>query len=358
MKIFNSIAVGSLLCTVLIIGACTKKSTSGGSVTPPPPPPPANTLAVTLSKAQIFADGWEETSFTVKDQSGTDVTSSSTIYIDAGSYSRSTFWTSTAGTYRVKATKSGVTSPEITLTAVDPGPSPFSQKIVVEDYTGTWCGHCPRVGVALENYVNAGHPNCIVIANHGPSSDPYTFSSHAALANSFSVTGYPSAWVDRDIKWNENTAQLNEQFTNRRAPLGLALVTSISGNTVNVTTKVKFDVSTSANLKLITYLVEDDLVYPQVNYGYFGLPNPISGYVHNAVLRATGLDLFGENIPTDKQVKGVTYEKTFSINTSGYNLNKCRIIAFVVQGPNNQGRKEKIVHNAQVVSAGQSRNFD
>ena len=358
MRTFKLIAIGGLVSAILLIGACTKKTTTGGTVTPPPPPPPANTLAVTLSNPQIIANGWDETSFIVKDQSGTDVTVGSEIYIDNVRFTAPSYWTSTPGSRVVKAVRAGVTSPEITFTAGIAGPSPFAQKIIVEDYTGTWCGHCPRVGIALENYVNAGHPNCIVIANHGPSTDPYTFSSHAALANSFSVTGYPSAWVDRDFKWGENTIQLDAQFTNRRAPLGLAFETSISGNTVNVASKVKFDVTTSVNLKLVVYLLEDDKVYPQVNYGYFGLPNPISGYVHNGILRATGLDIFGDNIPTDKQARGVTYEKTLSINASGYNLAKCKVIAFVVQGANNQGRKEKAVLNAQVVKAGENKAFD
>ncbi len=347
-----------LFTTLLVLGACTKKPKTGTTPPTPPPPPPASTLTVTLNKSQIFADGWEEAVFTVKDQGGNDVTSASTIYIDNASYPRTSFWTSTPGSYTIKATKSGIASPEVILTAVNAGPSPFAQKIIVEDYTGTWCGHCPRVGIALENYVNAGHPNCLIIANHGPSNDPFTFSAHSQLANSFSVTGYPSAWVDRDVKWNENTAQLDAQFTNRRAPLGLAFTTTISGNTVNVTAKVKFDVTTSVNLKLVVYLLEDGIVYQQANYNYFGLPNPISGYVHNAILRATGLDLFGETIPTEKQVKGVTYDKSLVINATGYDLTKCRVVAFVVQGQNNQGRKEKVVLNAQAVKAGENKNFD
>lgn len=356
MRKLNSFLLLLVLTATFFLNSCSKGGSSGGGTTPPPPPP-ANTLKVTLDKTQISADNWETVTATVTDQNNNDVTTSSQIYLGNVLMSGNSFWTNSPGTYQIKATRSSVSSPEVSFTATNPGPSPFTQKIVVEDYTGTWCGHCPRVGIKLEDYV-VTHPNCIVIANHGPSNDPYTFSNHATLANSFSVTGYPSAMVDRDFKWSENTVQLDQQFTNRRAPVGLAFQTSISGNTVNVTAKVKFDVTTAVNLKLVAYLLEDGKVYPQVNYNYFGLPNPIPGYVHNGILRRTGTDLFGDNIPTASQTKGTTYEKTLAFDATGLDISKCRVVAFVVQGSNSQGRKEKAILNAQVVKAGLNKDFE
>lgn len=358
MRIKNlpALLTGSLIAFVLV--SCSKGGSSGGGGTTPPPASIPKSLKVTLDKSQIFSDNWETATITVTDQSNNDVTSSSTIYLGNVAIQGNAVFTNTPGTYQLKATRSGVTSPEVTLTVNTAGPSPFSQKIIVEDYTGTWCGHCPRVGIKLDDYVTNGHPNCLVISNHGPSNDPYTFSSHAALVNSFDVTGYPAVWIDRDFKWNENNSQLDQQFGNRRPPLGIALQTTISGNTVNVTTKIRFDVTTAVNLKLVAYLLQDGEVYPQVNYNYYNLPNPIAGYVHNGILRRTATDLFGDDIPAASQAKGLTYEKTFAVDASGFNVNNCRVVAFVVQGTNNQGRKEKVVINAQAVKAGLSKDFD
>ena len=116
------------------------------------------------------------------------------------------------------------------------------------------------------------------------------------MANYFRVTGYPSAYINREIKWNENTAQL-DQAANKRAPLGISLQTTVTGNTISGTAKVKYDVNTSVSLKLVLYLLEDGKVYPQVNYNYFALPDPISNYVHNNILRKTITDLYGEYPP-------------------------------------------------------------
>ncbi len=345
---------------ITVFQACSKSGTSGGGSTPPPPPPPAKSLTVSFDKTQIFGDGWETVTITVKDESNNDVTSSSSIYIGNVALSTNYFFTNVPGSYKFKATRSGITSPEVTLTVTDPGPSPFAQKLIVEDYTGAWCGHCPRVGIKLDEYVTNGHPNCLVIANHGPagSADPFIFSNHGTLANTFAVTGYPSVWIDRDFKWNEDLAQLDAQFTNRRPPLGIGFQTSLSGNMITAKVRVKFDVTTAVNLKLVAYLLEDGQVYPQVNYNYYNLPNPIQNYVHNGILRRTATDLFGDDIPAASQTKGTIYEKTLLVDATGYNISNCRLVAFVVQGPNNQNRKEKVVLNAQTVRAGENKDFD
>lgn len=364
MKNFTTLVAWSLILTMVITESCSKGGSGGGSpAPPPPPPPPGTTITVSSNKTTLFADGWDEVTFTVKNQNNVDVTGSSQIYIDNMLYTKSTFWTSTAGTYRIKAMYNGIASPVIDLIAQDPGPSPFSQKILVEDYTGTWCGHCPRVGIALDNYVNSGNPNCIVVANHGPSNDPFTFVQHQTLASNVygsnppvAVTGYPSVFVDRSFKWNEQTSQLNTQFTNRRPPIGLAFETLISGTNVQATAKVKFDVNTSADLKLVVYLVEDGQIYPQVNYNYFGLPNPISNYEHNGILRASGTNLFGDMIDKASQTKGTIFTKILNFNASNFNINNCRLVGFVVVENNNYGRKGVI--NVQTVQAGENVDFN
>ena len=57
-------------------------------------------------------------------------------------------------------------------------------------------------------------------------------------------------------------------------------------------------------------------------------------------------------------MKGNIQDFNFSVDASGFNITKCRIVGFVVHGPNNQGRKENAVVNVQTVVAGQNKNFD
>lgn len=341
----------SMIILGVVLFSCSKGGSTGGSGTPATPPP-----QLSMSKTSIAADGWETVTFTARDQNNNDITSSCQFFIGNVQAAGNTWWTSTAGTYSIKAVRSGNESPVATLTVTDPGPSPFSQKVLIEDYTGTWCGHCPRVGLALEGYIGS-HPNALIVANHGPGNDPYTFSGHAFLANSVQLTGYPSVYINRDLKWNENTIQL-DQAANRRAPLGISFQTTVNGNTISGIAKIKYDVTISVNLKLVLYLVEDGKIYPQVNYGYFSLPDPITNYVHNSILRKTITDLQGDVLPVANQVKGNIQDFNFSVDATGFNISKCRIVGFVVQGSNTQGRRENAALNVQTVAAGQNKNFD
>ena len=90
------------LTIITAFQACSKSRTSGGGSTPPPPPP-AKSLTVSLDKTQIFGDGWETVTITVKDESNNDVTSSSSIYIGNVALSTNYFFANVPGSYKFKA---------------------------------------------------------------------------------------------------------------------------------------------------------------------------------------------------------------------------------------------------------------
>lgn len=347
-KIFTLLFLSAISSSILLL-SCSKGSGGGGTSN--------QSLKVSLSKNTLRADGFEEVTITVLDQNNTDVTPGSIYTINGLTYTTNKFHTSGPGSYTITATKNGIQSSAATLTATDPGPSPFTQKVFVEDYTGTWCGYCPRVGVQLTNYT-ATHPKCIVVGVHGPSgsSDPYNYSYVSQLTTAFGITGWPTAVINRDYKWDESNSVLDQEVT-KRAPLGVGFETSVAGSTINVKAKVKFDVTTTVPLKLVVLLVEDGLVWAQTNYyapTYGG--NPINNYTHNHVLRAAATDIFGDDIPTAQQVSGTVWEKNLSINASTYNISNCKIVAFVMVPSGVTGYKGTL--NAQLVTVGQNKDFD
>src|SRR5690349_1304932 len=173
----------ALLLAAITILSCSKGDGGGGGGGGN-----AATPQVTVSKTSITADGWETVTFSAKDQSNNDITTSCVFYVDNQIIQGSSWWTNTSGNHTVKANRSGDESANVNVDAASASASPVSQKIIVEDYTGSWCGHCPRVGMNLETYVS-GRPNTIVVANHGPSNDPYTFSGHGLLASYYQVPG-------------------------------------------------------------------------------------------------------------------------------------------------------------------------
>ena len=102
--------------------------------------------------------------FSVVDNSGEDLTSESNFYVDGQIISGNSFSFNNSGEFDIYAIYNNITTETITITVNDP-PIYFEKYVMVEDFTGTWCGWCPRVSYALE-YGKEQIENLVVIANH------------------------------------------------------------------------------------------------------------------------------------------------------------------------------------------------
>lgn len=330
-----------------------------------------DSLYVSLSTSTIELNNFDYTIITVTDKTGADITNSCMLLVDGAQTSSRNYIGETLGNHTITAQKGSIPSTSKTLNVVTASPSPFTQKLLVEDATGAWCGFCTRIANSLENY-KANHANCIVVTVHGGGgTDPYKYQYYTNFNSAFGVSGYPTAVVNRAGTWSENTSELNTELA-KWAPLGLAIESSVSGTNIVGKAKVKFNVSTSKSMKIVVALVENGLVYPQTNYyspssGYtpylYGGANPISNFTHNGVMRKTATDLFGDAIPAASQVKNNIYELPFTISTTGVTSAganftvvpaNCSIVAYVVDGTTDK----KGVYNVQSATVGTVKNFD
>ena len=57
----------------------------------------------------------------------------------------------------------------------------FKKRVLIEDYTGTWCGNCTRVSYAIEQ-VKAQNDKVVTVAIHN-GHDPFHFAGIAPLKN-------------------------------------------------------------------------------------------------------------------------------------------------------------------------------
>jgi hypothetical protein len=114
-------------------------------------------------------------------------------------------------------------------------------------------------------------------------------------------------------------------------------------------------------MKLVCFLVEDQLVSPQANYlsgngsyaghPYYTKPNPIPNFVHHNVLREVGNGApMGEAIPASQTVKDAVYINNYTMNITGYNTANLYVVAFVLQGTD--------CINVQIAKAGVTKAFD
>ena len=278
--------------------------------------------------------------FSTQTINGDDITSESTFYVNGELLIGNTFTSSTVGDYTITSKYSGVTSNPITVTFHDGSQVNFRKRVLIEDYTGTWCGYCTRVAYAIEQ-VNTLTDDAVTVAIHRSSSiptnsnyDPYNYDT-SALENLFPISGYPKGLLNRFTQWTtpqeNNLSQVTALTQGENPKLGLAMTTAVSGNNMDIEVNVKFS-NNFSNLKLVVYVLENGLVYPQKNYtSYYGGINPLPNYVHNHILRSCITDLLGDPIDGTETTSGNIYTKNFSLpipsNVTSENI---EFVAFIV----------------------------
>lgn len=301
--------------------------------------------------------------FTATDNLGRDLSDDATFYVNGGAITGKSYSPTAGGNYEVYAIYDGIQSATENFTAITPT---HTTKVLVEDYTGGWCGYCPRLWWKLDDAVEQNE-NIIPAAIHN--GDEMAFENEGAMSSEFGITGFPSGRYNRVNDWNETESQLNDAQA-EVVGLGLAINSTKTGNNLSITVKVGFDLTYTDEVKLVLYLLEDGLHYDQANYydsdtttPVFGLGNPIENFEFNYVVRKAYTDVFGDVIPGAEAVTGGVYTRTFDVaiplhtagdgNTSNVeNPDNIHLIAFVVDA------ETKEVINAQKADIGVNQDFD
>ena len=232
----------------------------------------------------------------------------------------------------------------------------FKKRVLIEDYTGTWCGNCTRVSYAIEQ-VKTQNDKVVTVAIHN-GNDPFHFAGIAPLKNLIlpnSPLALPISRLNRMIVWTfpePTNVQEAINLTGNNSGLGIAMNSSIENGNINLDVNVKFALNYT-KLKLVVYLLEDELVYFQRNYTtYYDNVNPITNYVHNHVLRASMTDILGETISGNTSA-GSSFSKNFSIPIPANVANPTNInfVAFLVGDDN-------VALNARAAEANESQEFE
>jgi hypothetical protein len=234
------------------------------------------------------------------------------------------------------------------------------QKVLVEEYTGAWCGYCPDGALILEDVLNA-NPNAIAASVHNSDA---MYNSIGGTMQSFYNPAYPQATINRNsapISRGAWASAVNTAL--QKSPVVAVSIDSagfdIGTRTLKVKIKATFLRDTTGQMRFNMYLTEDDVVgsgsgYDQVNYynstsGHplQGLGNPILNYQHNHVFRDAAGGAWGTNgvIPstvTAGEDFWHTYTKVIPV---GWDINNMHIIGMV----NHHGTTMRPTLNAEEV---------
>jgi hypothetical protein len=308
-------------------------------------------LVLTVDKTRVYDNS--VVNFIVRDVSGANVTSTATITVSGQATSGGVVLLAGVGTKTATATLGTQTSNSLTVEVI---PIRFTTKMLIEDYTGTWCVWCPRMSKSIQD-LHAGQDGdrMIAVAVHNGSS--FAFPLEAQMRSRFGINSFPTGILNRDSEWSPSTSHAMNlsqprALLNGFRPVGLAINSSVSGSLVNALVKVGFDFDQTGT-KLVAVLLENGRIANQANFtNNYGGGNPLVGFVHNEILRANFTDIFGDVIPDTAAVGGGEYTVNLSVAIpSGVNTANMEVVAFVLNSAN------KVI-NVQRAAVGVNQGFD
>lgn len=335
-----------LLFVAVALASCSSESTddAGGNIGGGD----SSTITITSSKSRVFANTL--VLFTATNGNGDNISNDVTFNVNGTNIGGTSYNLSTVGDYTVTATLNDVVSNTLDLEAVTPS---YSTNVLLEDYTGTWCGWCTRMLRGIEDL--ASNEDVIVVGIHN--GDSMAFRLEAQMRAQFDFSGWPTGRLNRVADWNavsNDAMNLNQpvSYLNRTVAAGLGITSTVNGNTIDTTVKVGYDLDMTGT-KLIVFALENGVVADQENYtSNYGGVSTVRNYVHNHVLKANLSELNGDDIPADSQMGGQEFSKSYSYTATGVsNVPGMELVAILVAADGS-------VINAQKAMVGTTKDFD
>lgn len=287
-----------------------------------------------------------------------DVTEESEIYVNGELITTPVFTTDEAGMYTITARYKSLESETLDVEFTELPEINFKKRVLVEDYTGTWCGWCPRVSYGMSLLSEQSDATVFVAIHRAPSGtqDPFTYDGADELELLIDSPGYPKAFLNRLTEWNfpepENLSQAINLTQGLNPKMGLKMESNFENNQINLSVSALFS-KDFENLKLVVYLLENGLVYPQVNYTSYYDDNPIEDFVHNYTLRETLTHILGDEVNSSETTDGSEFSRTFSFSVPN-NISDVDQVDFVAFLTDAEGH----VINSRKSSLGETQDYE
>ena len=223
---------------------------------------------------------------------------------------------------------------------------------VIEEFTGTWCGWCPRGTVGMEKVHEAYGDKVVQIAAHY--SDPMAINEYQPVINAF-TSGFPNSITDRQFEADPSFSGLKSalaQSFNRVAPAAISLSAEWDSSAkrkvvFNTTSSFSYD-DDNGQYGIAYVLVENGLKgtgsnWAQSNYysgsgtgdmAWWGKQgSSVTGVEYNHVVVAAWEAMNGVNGSVDKNIDAnvkQSYSYTASISSNSLIQDKTKLKAIVL----------------------------
>lgn len=292
--------------------------------------------------------------FSVSSNLGVDATEYCLFYIDGVELESNVFTPEELGSYQVVAKYDEFESNPITINVVDITSTYFKHKVLIEDFTGTWCGWCTRIMYAIE-LVEAQTHNAIAVAIHN--NDEFDYSGRMPLENFLQIEGaYPFASLNRTTIWMPLQHQRIDQpisMIEPMSPVGIKINSNLgtSSGTVDVSFSFKEDIS--GDLRYVIYILENGLIANQKNYysNLYGGNETLYDFVHNHVLIGVQGNILGNNLGQPATEDSEITLSGLSVNYNASNVNNLQVVAFLID-------EQGTVLNAQIANGNTEKDYE
>lgn len=240
----------------------------------------------------------------------------------------------------------------------------YEQILLLEKFTGTWCGWCPD-GITYAENLKAAYNDLIVLNYHV--SDIYSLSEADSILDYIrDYTGVPAGVVQRSPLSNYTPADqltygrgywsslASGAYSSEGVPVGIAINTVISGTDLSIDISVYYSQGYDDSLYLTAILSESGVIGSQSNYlnddpnsDYYQMGSQISDFEHNHLIRDVISSSSGDRLAAIEAVEDASYNISLDSNWNSANL---EITVFV----HLMEEDDKSILNARRVSAGES----
>ena len=235
-------------------------------------------------------------------------------------------------------------------------PADYTKKVVLEEFTGEWCGWCPEGAKVMVDNI-AAHPGKVIgISVHD--GDPMEIPSYNTWIKALTgVTGFPNGSVDRaDASDRGNwTSQINTELA-KTSKLGIAMVTKTKGNLASVTVYIGYKTAIPAGAKLTLAVIEDKV--PQTSGGQSNYSTSVvvdANWQHSHVLRGlvTANDGDAVDLTSPKKYTIVEFKNVDLSTMNIKNMANVQFAAFI-----NVNSTPRDILNAQEAGFNETKKWD
>ncbi len=290
-------------------------------------------------------DEREVVTFMVANNAGVNLTEYSEIFVNDIAIDANIFIPVELGSFEVYARytdeesgKQFLSDKKIVNVIEDRSNLYFRHKVLIEDFTGTWCGWCTRIIYAIEQ-VQAQTQNAIAVGIHND--DPFDFSGRMPLEDYLQVEGaYPFATINRKTIWKHP----QHHFVNQpidlilpESPIGIKISSTLGATSGTVDVSFSFKETIQDELRYVIYVVENGLIADQTNYNtdlYNGI-SVLTGFNHDHVLRGVYGNILGNDLGQPATAGTEITLTGLPVSYSSENMDKLQVIAFII---NAQGK--------------------